>query len=131
MEELTPLISELAVTVVVTLLGVLVTTLIGLAREARPALVAYVQARVGVTQARALDEVLGVAVRAARDAKLTGKIADSGETALIYAVRLAAEEAARRNINLDEADLEALTRAAYQREFGWLKDVPEETKPVV
>jgi hypothetical protein len=133
-DEIQPLVAEVIVTIAVIGMGMLATYLANLLRELRPLLIAYIQTKIGAKQAEELDRIIGMGVGAARDAKVTGKIVATGESALAYAVRLAAEEAQRRGINVDAADLEAMARARYQREYAWLalqESVPETSSPEI
>ncbi len=124
-EIVQPLIQAVLVTAIAVIAAVITrlgNELVRLIAQARPAIVHAVNVHAGGQIADQLDEVFGIAVRAAHDARKTGIVESTGNMVLAYAIRLAHEEGLRRGYDLDPETLDRGVRAKYQEQKYMLEE---------
>lgn len=120
--ETTALLVELAVTLLVALVGVILAAI-------TPAIQRYVRSKVTEQQYETLESIASVAVNAAE--QIYKNELGKGTEKRAYALEVMTNAMAKRGINLSPAELEAIIEAAVMKEFNFPEVVGQENTEVV
>lgn len=113
--------TEVAVILILALVGMLLSLLVSLVHRARRDIADWVALRVNQRYSELVEELLSEAILAAQD-MLENYLLSNGDDALVFAMNHVQQRAARYGIQIP--NLESRVRASYQKHKGFLIPLP-------